>query len=1034
MRLFDLPTALLGLIALAEYGTASQHTSNWAVLVSTSRFWFNYRHMANTLSMYRTVKRLGIPDSQIILMLPDDMACNPRNTFAGSVFNDKSRDLDLYDQQKSKGADGDGKEGPDVAGMGGIEVDYRGNEVTVESFIRLLTDRWPSSHPTSKRLMTDDRSNILIYMTGHGGDSFLKFQDAEEISSHDLADAFEQMYEKKRYNEMLFMIDTCQANTMYEQFYSPGVIGTGSSAKDQSSYSHHADQDVGVAVIDRWTYFYLEFLETHLNSTSSDVRLGEMFDYMTFDRVHSEAGVRYDLYQGGEEAVRNKRVLDFFGNVQGVDVDAGASGQESLSAWKADVEALRQITQRSLKDMNASDSVMGSKPSNEHTAEGTVMAGGNLGKERVAIDMADLGGESWTKKALGAGSLLALGRKCDGYDAEQQLLPTARAESAPVGRQMYSIESTKKGDRRAFDFFLSCAGKSLAGKLDLGFWYGTVLQLAQTEPFIFDSIVAISTLYEHPQYLQTFSPERGDVLNEHRAYALKSYNKAIQAFRKRVEAGKASPALVLLSSVLFVCIEIIQDDIFNASALLMRTSGLMREFECARMTAEEAQLFANIKLMFSRLGVLAAAFGHPHPIDLSASGLGCESRGFQTMADARSSLFAIMADSHPFIRDSTVYKAFMSGEAGDGNYNTVEDDCSGANVCSKASSANFDHGRRPVQKVTTTTVTFISAEMGQAANFCTDSFLSASDRLPDFSGQDPDKIRLVMQHEGLTGYVLTPGDDLEPAGVHQHNLSDSTWEEHVQGGDVELFPETAPNFASPKPFIQLLEEQTRLERRLQEWLETLRQTPDPESPGRPTETNSEVSSNLMMYYHVTHIWLSTRLVTEQVEFDQYTNHFEQTLRYGEKYVNAKAGQPAVFTFEVGAVPPLYFVATKCRVPSLRRHALRLLARAPRKEAMWGATSTGQLAARIIAVEEEGMGITPPMWNGEPLPSSAMKNQGGEPKGPFSGSSDTLLPAEKNRVHNMEILRGRDGEFHVRTTRYRKLSSGALERMVQDFPI
>ncbi|KAI7235988.1 hypothetical protein KC330_g3970 [Hortaea werneckii] len=651
------------------------------------------------------------------------------------------------------------------------------------------------------------------------------------------------------------------------------------------------------------------------------------------------------------------------------------------------------------------------------------------------------------------------GRKCDGYDAEQQLLPTARAESAPVGRQMYGIESTKNGDRRAFDFFLSCAGKSLAGKLDLGFWYGTVLQLAQTEPFIFDSIVAISTLYEHPQYLQTFSPERGDVvrqpigdgmktpalqtghprtvptkLNEHRAYALESYNKAMQAFRERVEAGKASPALVLLSSVLFVCIEIIQDDIFNASALLMRTSGLVREFECARMTAEEAQLFANIKLMFSRLGVLAAAFGHPHPIDLPASGPGCESRGFQTMADARSSLFAIMADSHPFIRDSAVYKAFMSGEAGDGNYNTAEDECSGVNVCSGASRANFDHSRRPVQKVTTTTVTFISAEMGEAANFCTDSFLSASDRLPDFSGQDPDKIRLVMQHEGLTGYVLTPADDLEPAGVHQHNLSDSTWEEHVQGGDVELFPETAPNFASPKPFEQLLEEQARLECRLQEWLETFRQTPDPESPGRPTETNSEVSSNLMMYYHVTHIWLSTRLVTEQVEFDQYTNHFEQTLRYGEKYVNAKAGQPAVFTFEVGAVPPLYFVATKCRVPSLRRHALRLLARAPRKEAMWGATSTGQLAARIIAVEEEGMGITPPMWNGEPFPSSATKDQGGEPTRPSVGNSDALLPSEENRVHNMEILRGRDGDYHVRTTRYRKLSSGALERMVQDFPI
>ena len=35
-------------------------------------------------------------------------------------------------------------------------------------------------------------------MTGHGGEEFLKFQDTEEISSYDVADAFEQMWEKRR--------------------------------------------------------------------------------------------------------------------------------------------------------------------------------------------------------------------------------------------------------------------------------------------------------------------------------------------------------------------------------------------------------------------------------------------------------------------------------------------------------------------------------------------------------------------------------------------------------------------------------------------------------------------------------------------------------------------------------------------------------------------------------------------------------------------------------------------------------------------
>lgn len=99
----------------------AKHSNNWAVLVCTSRFWFNYRHIANTLSFYRTVKRLGIPDSHIILMLADDVACNARNKYPGTIYNNADRRLDLYGED--------------------VEVDYRGYEVTVENFLRVLTGR-----------------------------------------------------------------------------------------------------------------------------------------------------------------------------------------------------------------------------------------------------------------------------------------------------------------------------------------------------------------------------------------------------------------------------------------------------------------------------------------------------------------------------------------------------------------------------------------------------------------------------------------------------------------------------------------------------------------------------------------------------------------------------------------------------------------------------------------------------------------------------------------------------------------------------
>jgi hypothetical protein len=56
-------------------------------------------------------------------------------------------------------------------------------------------------------------------MTGHGGDEFLKFNDAEEVGSRDFADAIEQMHRQGRYHEILFMVDTCQAATLHQRMY-----------------------------------------------------------------------------------------------------------------------------------------------------------------------------------------------------------------------------------------------------------------------------------------------------------------------------------------------------------------------------------------------------------------------------------------------------------------------------------------------------------------------------------------------------------------------------------------------------------------------------------------------------------------------------------------------------------------------------------------------------------------------------------------------------------------------------------------------
>ena len=155
-----------------------------------------------------------------------------------------------------------------------------------------------------------------------------------------------------RYNEMLFMIDTCQANTMYSRFYSPNIIATGSSEIDQSSYSHHADNDVGVAVIDRYTYYNLDFLETQVREPSSKKTLADLFDSYDESKIHSHPGVRWDLFPGGEEEGRKRLVMDFFGNVQKVEVGDGVGNE---TEWKEDLIQLgKMITAARIKAMNDS--------------------------------------------------------------------------------------------------------------------------------------------------------------------------------------------------------------------------------------------------------------------------------------------------------------------------------------------------------------------------------------------------------------------------------------------------------------------------------------------------------------------------------------------------------------------------------------------------------------------------------------------------------------------------------------------------------
>jgi phosphatidylinositol glycan class K len=251
----------------------SKHSDNWAVIVDGSNFYFNYRHEGNALGMYNILRQNGFPDSHIILMISEDFSNNQRNLLPGTILFDPSTRADFFSAD--------------------IEVDYKGAEVHEESLMRVLTGNHPEGTPLSQRMMSNENSNVLVYITGHGGENFIKFRDKSALTAQDLATAVEVMRAKKRFKSLFFIADTCQASTLCELVKTPNFFSISSSAITESSYATNYLSSVQTNLGDRFSYQLYKFLQTQLYTPNGT--LGAFFEHLDPKVLDAHPVLRLDL-------------------------------------------------------------------------------------------------------------------------------------------------------------------------------------------------------------------------------------------------------------------------------------------------------------------------------------------------------------------------------------------------------------------------------------------------------------------------------------------------------------------------------------------------------------------------------------------------------------------------------------------------------------------------------------------------------------------------------------------------------------------
>jgi phosphatidylinositol glycan class K len=173
-------------------------------------------------------------------MVPMDHACNARNPFPGTLFHDEAHSKNWLCED--------------------IEIDYKAEDLTAESILNLLRGRYDDQLPKSRRLITGPNTRIFIYFNGHGGENFFKIQDTELIHSEDLAKVFREMYNKKMYKEVFFMLDTCEAFTMFDEIEAPEIYMLATAVIGESALADKTDGVLNTFLADKFSAEFNQFL------------------------------------------------------------------------------------------------------------------------------------------------------------------------------------------------------------------------------------------------------------------------------------------------------------------------------------------------------------------------------------------------------------------------------------------------------------------------------------------------------------------------------------------------------------------------------------------------------------------------------------------------------------------------------------------------------------------------------------------------------------------------------------------------------
>ena len=271
-------------------------TDHWAVVISPSTTWGNYRHQADAFAMYQTLRQHGYDDDHIVLIVEDNLANDSRNSkFNGQIFVERSDDPNIHD---------------DLVNMDvrqGAVVDYHFSEITPEDVGDIMlgkqSERLPKViHPTST-------SDVFFFWSGHGGSREGPLWGNEDAHSYfgkeRIKNIVTQMDEADMYRRLMFSIETCFSGQWGEALTGiPDVIVLTAANPRETSKADVHNSDIGVFLSNAFARTFRKYINQNNRISLRDL-------YMELAKTTN--GSHVSIYnERNYGSVYTNNMLDFF--------------------------------------------------------------------------------------------------------------------------------------------------------------------------------------------------------------------------------------------------------------------------------------------------------------------------------------------------------------------------------------------------------------------------------------------------------------------------------------------------------------------------------------------------------------------------------------------------------------------------------------------------------------------------------------------------------------------------------------------------